>query len=94
MDEQTLKEYLQAQLNRDVVCEKITSTVNSRFASFKVIAVCNDVSEMYNPEIWPVGAYVRRFYEQRSRTGVNGVNGASVAGQVNGASAAHGTDAS
>ncbi|CAM4518873.1 unnamed protein product [Leuciscus chuanchicus] len=78
------------QLGREVTCQKITS-VNNRFASIKVSTKCNDVVEMYKPEIWLVGAYVRRFYEQRSRSGVAGANRAGLA--VTGASSAHATEA-
>lgn len=49
--------------------------------------------EMYNPVIWPMGAYVRRFYEQRSRTGVTGSNSAALDGQSSGASLACSTEA-
>lgn len=26
---------------------------------------CEDVSEVYNPELWPEGSLVRRYYEPR-----------------------------
>lgn len=64
LDADTLAEYLKSKLNRVVTCQKIDSA-RSRVGSFKVTAECNDVSEMYNPELWPEGALVRRYYEPR-----------------------------
>lgn len=93
LDVQTLTDYLKDQLHRDVVCQKI-ATRNTRFASFKVTAECRDVAEMYNPEIWPVGSYVRRFYEPRSKAGVSGSNAASSAGLMSLAPSACDTEAS
>lgn len=29
---------------------------------------------MYNPELWPEGAFVRRFYEPRKAGGLSGAN--------------------
>lgn len=62
-----------------VVCQKI-ETVQSRYSSFKVSAECNEVSEMYNPQLWPEGAFVRRYYEPH-RVGVSGSNSVPVAGE-------------
>lgn len=59
-----LRAHLENKLGRGVSCERIV-TVNSRYASFKISAECKDVGDMYNPELWPEGAYVRRFYEPR-----------------------------
>lgn len=64
VDAETLALYLREKLKRDVTCQKIASK-RSRFGSFKVTAECNDVGEMYNPELWPEGALVRRYYEPR-----------------------------
>lgn len=50
-------------------------------------AECKDVAEMYNPEIWPVGSYVRRFYEPRRRTIDSGSKGPG--GQTSGVSLVH-----
>lgn len=75
LDAGTLSSYLKGKLGREVQCQKI-DTVHSRFGSFKVSAECNEVGEMYIPELWPDGALVRRYYEPR-REGVVGVNTAA-----------------
>ena len=59
-----LRAHLENKLGRGVSCERIV-TVNSRYTSFKISAECKDVGDMYDPELWPEGAYVRRFYEPR-----------------------------
>lgn len=64
VDADTLRTYLNDKLGQDVTCFKI-STVNTRYASFKVSAECNEVETMYNPELWPEGTFVRRYYEPR-----------------------------
>ena len=71
-DTEILRAHLENKLGRDVSCERI-ATVNSRYASFKISAECQDAGDMYNPEHWPEGAYVRRFYEPRT-AGVIGSN--------------------
>lgn len=65
LDTETLANYLRDKLNRDVTCQKI-ETAQSRFSSFKITAECNEVGEMYNPQVWPEGIFVRRFYEARN----------------------------
>ncbi len=64
LDAETLSSYLTKQLGHDVKCERI-ATASNRYSSFKVCAECNDVMEMYNPELWPEGCLVRRYYEPR-----------------------------
>ncbi len=44
------------------ICQK-TDTVHSRLYSFKVSAEYSEVDKMYNPELWPEGAFVRCYYE-------------------------------
>ena len=56
--------YLREKLGRDVTCENI-DTVQTRFSSFKITAVCKEVGEMYEPQLWPEGTFVRRFFEAR-----------------------------
>ncbi len=34
-----------------------------------VTAECEDPKVMYDPEIWPTGAYIRRYYEPRRQRG-------------------------
>ncbi|XP_065136242.1 uncharacterized protein [Paramisgurnus dabryanus] len=65
LEADTLRDYLAEKLNNTTVtCMKIASDY-SRFSSFHVTAECNDIAVMYNPDLWPVGAYVRRYYEMR-----------------------------
>ncbi|CAM4574518.1 unnamed protein product [Leuciscus chuanchicus] len=59
-----LSAYLKENLSRDVHCERI-ETVNTRYSSFKVTVECEDVAMVYNPELWPEGSVVRRYYEPR-----------------------------
>lgn len=75
LDEATLALYLKEKLGRDVTCNKL-DTVHNRFSSFKVCAECNDVKEMYDPDVWPEGALVRRFYEPRRVGNTRAVPGA------------------
>lgn len=72
IDAETLRAHLEEKLCREVSCQRIV-TMNSRYASFKISAECKDVGDMYNPELWPEGAYVRRFYEPR-KAGFTGAN--------------------
>lgn len=67
----TLCDYLKEKLKREVKCRKIETT-QSRFSSFCVTAECNDVAEMYDPLLWPSGAFVRRYYEPRRFKGAVG----------------------
>lgn len=64
VDSETLTSYMENKLGRQVTCQKL-ETVQSRFSSFKITAECKDMSEMYNPELWPEGTFVHRFYEAR-----------------------------
>lgn len=60
-----LRDYLVKKLNTTTVsCTKIASAYR-RFSSFHVTAECNDIAVMYNPDLWPVGAYIRQYYEMR-----------------------------
>lgn len=70
LDASTLSDYLKAKLNRDVTCLKIDST-RSRISSFKVTAECNDITEMYSPELWPDMALVMRYYKLNGPANVN-----------------------
>lgn len=64
LDSETLANYLKNKLNHDVTCQKI-ATAHSRYSSFKITAECNEVGEMYDPQVWPKGTFVRRVYEAR-----------------------------
>lgn len=82
LDAETLSAYLREKLGHDVSCQKI-DTIHRRFGSFKVSAECNELGEMYNPELWPEGVSVRRYYEPR-RAGAIGSNTALAAGEMSG----------
>lgn len=64
VDSEALTCYLKDKLHRDVTCQKIDS-VQKRYNSFKITAECKKVDEMYEPELWPEGIFVRHFYEAR-----------------------------
>ena len=64
LEPHSLASYLREKLGRDVTCEKI-DTVQTRFSSFKITAVCKEVGEMYEPQLWPEGTFVRRYFEGR-----------------------------
>lgn len=64
LDAKILCDYLIEKLVRSVTCRKIDSTRN-RFSSFHVTAECNEVADMYDPQLWPEGIYVRRYFEAR-----------------------------
>lgn len=57
-----------------VTCVKI-ETEQKRYSSFKVTAICNKVEEMYREDIWPMGAFVRRYFEPRKPRDVNTTTG-------------------
>ena len=69
LDAETLSLYLKEKLHRDVTCVKIDND-RSRFGSFKVTAECDNIADMYSPELWPEGAFVRRYYEPRKAVAV------------------------
>lgn len=66
LEADTLSNYLKSKLGRAVECRKI-ETVHGRFSSFHVTAECKEVAEMYDPDLWPTGSFVRRYYEARQR---------------------------
>ncbi|XP_011661635.2 uncharacterized protein LOC105437100 [Strongylocentrotus purpuratus] len=64
LDADTLGDFLQEKINDTVTCNKIV-TERSRFGSFHISAVCQNVEDMYDPDVWPEGVFVRRYYEPR-----------------------------
>ena len=65
LEADTLRDYLVQKLNNDTVtCRKIDSA-NSRYGSFHVTSLCANIDIMYDPELWPSGTYIRRYYEAR-----------------------------
>ncbi len=59
-----LRDYLKEKLNLEVQRCKI-DTQRNQFASFQVIAECEDPKVLHDPIIWPSGAFVCRYYELR-----------------------------
>ena len=51
-----------------VTCVKI-ETEQKRYSSFKVTAICENVSDIYNEKLWPDGVHVRRYFEARKPAG-------------------------
>ena len=41
------------------------TTKHDSYASFKVEVICDNVAELYNPEKWPAGVYLRIFFSQK-----------------------------
>ena len=64
LEADTLCSYLTEKLGKSVTCRKI-ETISNRFSSFHVTAECSEVADMYDPQLWPVGIYVRRYFEAR-----------------------------
>lgn len=62
LDAETLSGYLKEKLGREITCQRI-DTVHRRCGSFKITAECDEVNEMYDLELWPEGALVRRYYQ-------------------------------
>ena len=60
-----------------MTCRKIDSSLN-RFSSFHITAECNEVTDIYNPQLWPAGTNVCRYYEARRPR----ANGGEVCGPV------------
>ncbi len=64
LDANILCDYLTEKLGKSVICRKIDLTRN-RFSLFNITADCNEVADMYDPQLWPAGLYVRHFFEAR-----------------------------
>ena len=69
LEAEELAAYL-GELLQGVTCEKIT-TEQKRYSSFKVTAICEKVSDIYNEKLWPDGVHVRRYFEARKPAGKN-----------------------
>lgn len=52
LDSDTLCFYLTERMGKPVACRKTDSTRN-RFSSLHVIAECNEIADMYEPQLWP-----------------------------------------
>ncbi len=51
----------------------VNITTSNIYSSFKLCVECSDIAKMYNPELWPEGSIVWRYYEPHKA----GVMGAS-----------------
>ena len=90
LDSSHYKKYLELQIAASPPCSihqnnyRQTNTKNKHkhhHSSFKVCAECKVVSEMYNPELWPEGSVIRRYYEPRMKgSSALSVNAAVAAG--------------
>lgn len=80
LEAETLRLFLQEQMNREVKCRKI-DIPHSRFSSFWVTAEWDDWKEMYNPVFWPAGSVIRRFFEPRRAKGAGAANSPKSSGQ-------------
>ena len=60
----SIKDYI---VNNDVEVRSIdcVSNENATFSSFKVEIRVSDMSQVLDPEFWPSGVHVRRFYAAR-----------------------------
>ena len=48
----------------DANCEKFITKYNT-YASFKVNVTCNDMSTFLDPDKWPQGVYLRKFFNNK-----------------------------
>lgn len=50
-------------------------TTQNHYSYFKITAECDKVGDIYEPQLWPDGVFVRRFYEVcKPRTNAGRVN--------------------
>lgn len=61
-----LRTFLEGQFP-DVECELIKSKFPEKYASFKVAINRDNVDEAMNPQLWPRGTYVNKFFQRRYR---------------------------
>ena len=73
LEADALSTYLSESLGTPVTCRKIDSP-QSGYSSFHITAECKDIAVMFNPQLWPAGVYVRRYFEaRRNRASDDGV---------------------
>lgn len=60
-------EYLK-QFIPDCKCEILNSKHPDVYSSFKITVPLNDVDKVMNPDVWPVGTRVNRYFHRRSPT--------------------------
>lgn len=78
LDADKLRVYLSGKLeNETVTCRKIESAC-SRYGSFHITAECINVADMYEPNLWPTGIYVHRFYEAHGPRFLNNEGGSEL----------------
>jgi len=59
-----LENYLKEDCDINAKCTKLKTRFDT-YSSFKVEAQCLPGFDFLNPEIWPAGTFVKRFYEKR-----------------------------
>lgn len=52
----------------EAVCEQLQSKYPEHYTSFKVTIDLENFEKALNPELWPSGTYVSRFFQKRKRT--------------------------
>lgn len=65
--EQAVSEYLK-QFIPDCKCEILNSKHPEVYSSFKITVPLNDVEKVMNPNVWPVGTRVNRYFHRHSAT--------------------------
>ena len=56
--------FAKGSLELDVKCEKLVTKFDT-YASFRVDCICKDPAVLYNPDSWPAGVLVRKYYVKR-----------------------------
>ena len=56
--------YIKSVHSVDAKCKKL-KTKHDNYASFKIDVVCNNASKFFNPENWPAGVYLRKFFNPK-----------------------------
>ena len=62
-----IKNYLQAKNLKINKCEKLQSKYPNEYASFKLSVPENEAAKITNPDLWPVGVRINRFFHWISR---------------------------
>lgn len=65
MSPSEFEQYIKCTLNVTAKCTQL-ETKHDTYASFKVEAMCDNTSNFYDPQRWPAGVYIRKFYFRKS----------------------------
>lgn len=57
--------YVKSVHKLEAKCVKL-KTKHESYASFKVDVICNDASKFYDPDNWPSGVYLRKFFNTKN----------------------------